>query len=197
MSSSRQQARKLILPSPAAAESTVERYATSQGWPQVAEVEEDPETGESRKVIWKVAPDVYLVFSVDDATGVAYVYVASDDPETADALNESIATDLDALDYAELLDRYDQAHSEDERAGSLLLVALAAPPGDQASVERISNAMTSSVAGLREAAIHATGYAPSGHYRPLLTQIARHDPDEKLQEDAQDILGAYDQAGVD
>lgn len=197
MSSSRHQSRNLVLPSPARGESVVTRYAGSKGWEKISEIPEDQVAGTLRKVVWEIDPGVGLHFSVDDATGLAYLYVSANSPEDAGSRADQIANVLGAREYAELLDGFDNAKDNDERAGALLTLALGALPGpDTASVDRISTALTDADPGVREAAIYASSYRPTDRYRPLLRQIAEHDPVDQLREDAREMLDIYDEIGI-
>jgi hypothetical protein len=176
----------------------VDNYAKSNRWEKIGEIPEDPPAGTPRSVVWEVSSGTHAHYSVDDATGIAYVYVTSDTPEHADDLGERLTKALNALEYSSLVEKFDRSVDEDERAGNLLILALAAPQGfDQPSFDRISKALAAPEASLREAAIYASGYNPSSRYLPLLTRIAQQDPVEDLRADAEDMLAAYDEAGVD
>ncbi len=197
MSSFEYRSRRLILRSPRTAEEQVARYAAENGWPKVEETSDDPDRGTLREVVWRIASGAELHYTVDDATGCPYVFVTASWRNLGRGFLEHAEQHLDVLSREELFASYDNATDPEERAGVLLLLALGSPQEfDQEGFERISAALRDPDPVIREAAIYATSYTPSRHYRPLLEEIARRDPVGQLRRDAQDMLDAYDEAGI-
>jgi hypothetical protein len=188
---------RLILRSPAAAERQVTEYAESLQWPKIADLAEDPDAGTLREVVWRISSTTDLHYRVDDATGVAYVFIRADHPRQEDSFATHAEQHLDVLSRDELLHRYDAATGSEERGGALLILAVGSPDqADEAGLRRISAALQDPDPDVREAAVYAVGYSPSQEYIPFLRHIAKNDPVEELRADAWDMLDAYTEAGI-
>lgn len=188
---------RLVMRSAVGAESEVSRYADSFVWPLVRDVPEDLEVGTVRELVWRISSGVNLTFSVDDATGCSYVCVAAEVASQCEAFTEHARKHLDVFSVEELLEFHDRADSAEERAGALLMLALGSPQRlDQVTFSRISAGLADEDYDVREAAIYATTYTPALQYIPMLRRIAREDLEDQLRADAQDVLDAYEEAGV-
>lgn len=190
--------RRLLLQSPEeAAEKQVDSYAASFGWPRTEVVPADHEAGIQYEVVWTIASSVDLRYSVDGATGLPYVYVTAADRNQCQAFQAHAEQHLDVHSWEGLLAVYnDETVEVEERAGLLLMVALAAPTEcDETSVAMISDALTDPEEEIREAAIYATSYVPCERYLPLLEQIAQQDPVPEFREDAQAMIAFYGRLG--
>jgi hypothetical protein len=197
MSSFDNKSPRLILRFPADAEEQVERYASSFGWDRVKETEDDPEAGMLREVTWSISSGVDLNYSIDDATGCAYVFVTAALRNQCQAFHKHAEQHLNVFSREELLEFHDGAESVEERAGALLMLALGSPQEfDEDGIERITRALRDPAGDLREAAVHATVYTPAPQYVPLLRGIASHDPVPDIREDAKNMLAAYEEAGI-
>ncbi len=158
---------------------------------------DDPDAGRLREVVWRIADAVDLHYLLDDATGLAYVFVRADHPPLETSFAAHAAEHLDVLSHDELLRRYDAATGAEERGGALLMLALGSPDqADEAGVGRISAALQDPDPELREVAVYAASYSPSQVYIPLLRHIADNDPVDDLSSDAWEMLDAYAEIGI-
>ena len=188
---------RIVLRSSGTAERQVTELADSFQWPKIADVPEDPDAGSLREVVWRIASTVDLHYQVDDATGLAYVFIRADHPRQEDSFAAHAEQHLVVFSRDELLHQYDAATSCEERAGALLMLAVGSPDeADEAGLRRISAALQDPDTDVREAAVYAVSYSPSQAYIPLLRHIAENDPVEELRADAGDMLNAYTEAGI-
>ncbi|GAA5090533.1 hypothetical protein GCM10023319_43170 [Nocardia iowensis] len=197
MSSGQYQSRRLIMRSTSYAEEEVMDYASTFGWDVVDETEEDTAAGTLRVVTWEISSGVDLSYSLDDATGCPYVFVTAAIPSQRQAFIDHAEDHLEVFSREELITFHDGADTVEERAGALLMLALSSPPEfDEDSQVRVVEGLRDPRNDLREAAIYATGYTPARRYVPMLREIALHDPVQQLRDNAQDMLVAYEEAGI-
>ncbi|MFD7505957.1 HEAT repeat domain-containing protein [Streptomyces sp. NPDC059850] len=108
-----------------------------------------------------------------------------------------VQEELDPWESRILLLTIDDAPNPLSRARAVIRAGLGAPYAfDESFFSHIRDALGDSHEWVREAAVWATSYSPWPQYRPLLEDIARNDPKEKIRGDAAAILAGFDQEGV-
>ncbi|MEU6005080.1 HEAT repeat domain-containing protein [Streptomyces sp. NPDC047453] len=178
-----------------AARNEVAEYAEAYGWPLIEEMP----TNDDRvpEITWRISSTVNLHYAEDDATGCSYVYVTAGYRDQCQAFCEHAEQHLNFWPREQLLAQYDSSSNAEERAGMLLMLALASTQRvDTEGQERIMAALRDPAEDVREAAIYATSYTPDWRYRPLLESVAESDPVEELRDDARNMLATYDEAGI-
>jgi translation initiation factor 2 alpha subunit (eIF-2alpha) len=175
----------------------LEEYGDQEGWFLEAEIESDDQRGIWHEVRWSCGPRLWIHYLEDPISSVAYLIVTGNDPQLIKSMSRTIEHDLDTWPIAELIGIVDSASDPHVLARAVVRLGVAAPHSfDKRVFDRIRNALNHSESGVRHAALWALSFSPWPRYRPLISGIARSDPEPWLREAAQAVLDGFDAAEV-
>ena len=173
------------------------RYAEANGWALTEEVAGDPSRDIAPRSTWQIASQVHLHYSEDLETGAPFVHVTASVPNIGQGFLQHAEQHLSCHPWNDLLSEADAGSNAAARAKALLRLALGSPREyDPELAERIFRAGRDSDETVRAAAVYATSYSPSGHYRPFLQDLAANDPAPRVRQDAGYMIEAFDEIGI-
>ncbi|MFJ9853406.1 hypothetical protein [Streptomyces sp. NPDC101150] len=178
-------------------EEEVERFAQELGWTRCGVDQADPEEGIDYHVFW--APPgaaIALHYTEDDLARDSYVMVIGKDAAAVHGAQALIEPRLNTWPLADLLAEVDGASTPVSVARAVLRAGLGAPGEfDERFFARINTALQHPDRRVRETALWAVTFSPYGEYRPALTAIQESDEDARLRDNAEILLGGFDEIG--
>jgi hypothetical protein len=179
-------------------EDDVQSLSDDRGWPRVREIQDDPDAGESYQVVWAIDQKMILSYIEDAVSHNCYITVAGESEEQVADISRELGESLDAWDARRLFLSIEEETDPQQKARAVIRAGLGAPDEfDESFFCRIRDAFTDPEPWVREAAVWATVYSPWPQYRPLLASAAQDDPEEKIRDDAGDLLRGLDETGAD
>lgn len=178
-------------------EPVVAQLAAAADWTLLADNAGEHYARYTREQSWGVRRGLHLHMIGDVLSEFCALSVVSQDRAEGEQFRRLLIEHLNPLTRDELLEPFVDVTEPGERMLRLMRLALGAPTEfDPAVYERIARSAGDPDARARDATILAASYAAWPQLRAVLRQLADHDPEMSVREDAANTLRMYDDAGV-
>lgn len=176
----------------------VARLAVAEGWEKVVDVPAKRFGSEPGRLVWEMAPGVFLNCVSDRKLRTSYVVVTSRSTSDLGQYESWIVSrGLGLCTSEDLLGGIEAADSDDEKGRALVRAGIGAPLNpdnrySRAFIESVSHASPN----VRRNGIMAIGHAEWAPFRELLDAVAKQDSNGQVRSLAQRMSTAFGEAGI-
>lgn len=153
---------------------------------KLSDVSAEPVEGIVRQIVWKSSDSLLVHYLEDYRSACSFVVVVGDDLQECEIFSTLLAGYLQPWSLDELLAAVDKQSVPQDRAHAVIRAGLGAPEEfDEGFYRRIQHALHDGDPFVRRAAVWATSYPGWLEFLPTLEEVALHDSDADIREDAQ------------
>lgn len=177
--------RRLVLP-PETTEAMITSFIGLLKAQKVLDQRTCPVGGINREVVWCPSPDYYVHYSTTTTFGLAVMWISGATVEVVEKFTNFLVEYFELPSDDALISAIDQAQTPEEFGPALIMAGLGAPSSaDARFFDRITSAVKSSDAQIREAGMWGALHTQWPECQPLIQHIATTDPSDELRRAAQ------------